>query len=353
MKTDYRVRKLAVAISACVLLVACLGLGDLRLNRFNLTRYFNVKDQKIESKKQRVICLFGINFKCKASEEVKIVKIAGGLGNQMFQYAFGKALEYEQKQKVLFDDSWFLESKKEIVNNKKENSIGVVMRGYGLDIFSLDIPFASDRQIKSCKNRIYEKKDFIYDRELLKDYGSSYYIGYFQNENYFKKIRSQIKGAFRFPPIHPSDKFNYEWLNKIRKSKNSVFIHLRRGDYLNLQGWALSTNYYKKAVRYIKENVENPCFFVFGQNCSDYLKKEFNIDASFEIIGETNSENNEDWKDLVLMKACKHAIIANSTFSWWAAWLGRANTEGIVIAPTPFVNGRDEIVCDNWIKIKR
>ena len=268
----------------------------------------------------------------------------------MFQYAFGKALEYELKQKVLFDDSWFREAKKEIVNEKKENSIGVVMRDYGLNIFNLNILFANDQQIRSCKNVVREKRDFVYDEKLLKDYGSSCYIGYFQNEGYFKRIRSQIKEAFKFPSIPLTDKFNQEWLDKIRKSENSVFIHIRRGDYLNLKGWTLSMDYYKRAVKYIQDNVENPRFFVFGQDCGNYIKNEFGIDVPFEIVGEINSKNKEDWKDLVLMKACKHAIIANSTFSWWAAWLGRANTDGIVIAPTPFIHGRDEIVCDNWVK---
>ena len=63
-------------------------------------------------------------------------------------------------------------------------------------------------------------------------------------------------------------------------------------------------------------------------------------------------ERSEDWKDITLMLECKHAIIANSTFSWWGAWLGKAN-DGIVAAPTPFVNNQDDIICDNWIKIER
>jgi len=277
-----------------------------------------------------------------------------GLGNQMFQYAFGKALEHNTGKKVLFDKSWYQMAKTKIINDKGENSEGVVMRGYALDIFNnIDISFAKKKQIKYAKrkNYIVDKFHTIYDEELLNDVGSGYYQGYFQHEKYFKNIKNDILNTFIFPKIQESDKFNQEWLKKIKETKNSVFIHIRRGDYSNI-GWSLPISYYKNAVEYIKQNVENPKFFVICQNCKNYVENEFNIGINFEFIEETNSINHEDWKDFVLMKECKHAIIANSTFSWWAAWLGISNSEGIVIAPAQWIRGnRDELICENWVKL--
>ena len=314
---------------------------------------FSVKNQMKNNKKYKVLTTLGIKFKFKKYSKVRIVRLMGGIGNQMFQYAFGKALEIKTGQKVLFDKLSFEELKTSIINNKKENANGVVMRDYALDLFNINSDeFSNLLQIGSCKKTIYEKNAFIYDKKLLKKQKSAYYEGYFQNENYFKDIKEIIKKEFKFPDISAKDEFNQNWLKKINTCENPVFIHLRRGDYVNL-GWDLSIDYYKNAIKYIKEHVKNPTFFVFGQDCKEFINKEFsNIDAIFEIIGEENSKNNEDWKDITLMLECKHAIIANSTFSWWGAWLGKAN-DGIVAAPTPFVNNQDDIICDNWIKIER
>ena len=317
-----------------------------------LEKIFSVKNHIENGVKRKVICVLGIKFKFKKYSKIRIVRLMGGLGNQMFQWAFLRALENKTHNKVLADITWFDEAKKNIVNDKNENSQGVAIRKYELDIFKFNAVFATKLQSSFCKKKIFETKEFEFDPDLLKDEKSVLYEGYFQNEGYLKNIKEQIKKDFTFPKIPSSDKFNQNWLNKINACENPVFIHLRRGDYVNL-GWDLSTDYYKKAIEYIKNNVQNPTFFVFGQDCEDYIKKEFNFDIPFEIIGEENSKNKQDWKDIVLMEQCRHAIIANSTFSWWAAWLGRANEDGIVVAPTPFVNGKDSIICDNWVKIER
>ena len=316
-------------------------------------RIFSIKNWSSNGKKQKIITIFGIKLKFRRYKKNLVVRLMGGLGNQMFQFAFGKALEAKTGRKVYFDKSWFEEAQKTIVNTKGENQDGVVMRKFDLDVFNLSADYATNEQLTDCKKKIYEQKFFTFDKSLLKKEKSALYEGYFQNEGYFKNITNIIKKDFTFPDISKDDEFNQKWIKRINECTNPVFIHLRRGDYLNLKGWALSFDYYKEAIQYIKEHIDSPTFFVFGQDCEEYIKQEFNnIDANFEVIGENNSKNKEDWKDIVLMQECKHAIIANSTFSWWAAWLGRAN-DGIVVAPSPFVNGEDGIICDNWIKIKR
>ena len=302
------------------------------------------------------ICILGITIKVKRKTKSYVIRLMGRLGNQMFQYAFGLALKAETGKQVLFDKSWFDEAKKA----GKEFSNGVATREYNLDIFKQNISVATKKEVKSCRNKPEEENAFIFDGNLFKQPLASYYTGYFQNEKYFNKIQETIKEAFTFPEISEKDVFNQNWIKRINECENSVFIHLRRGDYLNLQGWALTNESYQKAIRYIRKRVSNPTFFVFGQDCEEYIKNELVVHSEavsdaikFEIIGEKNSKNKEDWKDIVLMMQCKHAIIANSTFSWWAAWLGKANEKGIVVAPTPFVNKQDEIICDNWVKIKR
>lgn len=291
---------------------------------------------------------------------MKIVKLMGGLGNQMFQYAFGKALEQECNEKVLYDNFWF----NEVKDTTKE---GVVIE-YGLDLFPINPNFATKEQIEPyiSKNKLKrmwlkllgrggkyarEYKNPQYNAEYLKIKGNAYYKGYFQCPKYFENIAGEIRKDFTFPPISFDDAFNQKWLKRFSECENPVFIHLRRGDYKNLAGWLLPLEYYQKAVAEIKKHVKNLTFFVFGSECDDYIKNEFDIGAPFEIIGEENARNREDWKDIVLMMHCKHAIIANSTFSWWAAWL--SDTDGrTIIAPIPFTVN-DEILPDNWIRIKR
>ena len=287
---------------------------------------------------------------------LKMVKIMGGLGNQMFQYAFGQALKNAQNGKVLYDASWFA----------KKHKKKVAGREYMLDLFGLKPEFASQSAARrfAGKSKLYNlfgpKIKRVIDAgwgafrpEILHLKGNVYYDGYFQNEEYFADIAAQIRRDFTFPQIAEDDAFNRHWLQKIKACENAVCIHIRRGDYLNLSGWVLPLSYYQKAVKYVARQVKNPTFFVFGSECDDYIKNEFDIGYPFEVVGEENARNHEDWKDMMLMATCKHAIIANSTFSWWAAWLGEDNNaERIVAAPSPFVEN-DNIIPEHWVKIER
>ncbi|RDU58715.1 alpha-1,2-fucosyltransferase, partial [Helicobacter sp. MIT 14-3879] len=141
-----------------------------------------------------------------------------------------------------------------------------------------------------------------------------------------------------------------ERLEKIHKTENSVFIHIRRGDYCKLS-WCLEIEYYQKAVRYIQERVKNPTFFVFGATDSDFIQK-LDLGVSFENLGESHITADNQHHDMFLMSACKYGIIANSTYSWWAAYLGRQ--KDIVIAPSGWipVEGSSQIIPKEWIKIE-
>ena len=297
----------------------------------------------------------------------KIVNLNGGLGNQMFQYAFGVKLSKMCHCSILYDKNWFDTIKGTDFNGVLPN--GTYPRKYELEIFNLKLKFASLEYIKKARemkktlpfgflrkmfkvgkyeNKIIEEKNpFEYDEDLFHS-KKIYYEGYFQNPKYLEGIEDILRKDFTFPDIQ--DEYNLNILNKIKSCENPVFIHIRRGDYLNL-GWELNADYYKKALDFIFKNIKNPEFFVFGTDCEDFFNT-FKIDFPVEFIGNHNYDNKEDWKDMYLMSQCKHAIIANSTFSWWGAWLWGDNKERTVIAPSPFVNNQDSIIPDSWRKIE-
>ena len=286
----------------------------------------------------------------------------GGLGNQMFQYAFGLLLEQKYNYKVLFDTSYF----DDMVANKS----GLPSRVYELGIFkNISLDFAprvlvneylkksplpkflcAILNVPRYKYFKREKNAFLYDESLFKLKGKTFYEGYFQNEKYYEALSDLLKTKFELPELKPEDEYNCALYEKIVNAENSVFIHVRRSEYVNLN-MDISLNYYKNAVRYIQERIENPKFFVFCAEDVDYIKNEFDIGCDFELVGEKNTTRENFYENMRMMQACKHAIIANSSYSWWAAWL--SGYEGkFVIAPTPWLNGQDEVVCKNWVKIK-
>lgn len=313
-----------------------------------------------------------------------IIKLKGGLGNQMFQYAFGCALmhkflqqpkqhstqqspkKYPQKQhpEILFDNSWFNETGKMGADGERKN--GITIRKFVLDIFNLDIDFADEKTLKKIKTGfkipkflrkkfpalkylntcINEDNPFKYEEKLLNVKKNHHFEGYFQNEKYFKNCADIIKKDFTFKNIE--DPQNKALSEKIQNTKNSVFIHIRRGDYLDIGNMALNLEYYKNAIKIIKEKIKDPVFFVFAKGADDYIKNEFNIGEDFEFI----KAKGPDYIDMQLMSQCENGIIANSSFSWWAAWL-IDKKDKIIIAPSPWLNGFDDIICDSWIKLKR
>lgn len=291
----------------------------------------------------------------------------GGLGNQMFQYAFGKALEKLHSCEVLFDNSWFSEFGSPEAEGKQIN--GVTVRKYALDIFNLDIKFASEDEIKKCKLKcknnfpgfirkafkmpkykpdiyVLQNDPFAFTPEILNSSNACYYEGYFQNEKYFEFCKDYIRKDFAFSEL-PAGYYT-QIADKIKSYDNSVFIHIRRGDYLSLGDIVLNIDYYKNAVDKIVNLVNKPKFFVFGQGIEEYINNEFNIDQDFEFIGGIGA----DYLDMQLMSMCKHGIVANSSFSWWAAWLIN-NDNKVIVAPSPWLHDKNEIICDNWIRIER
>ena len=282
----------------------------------------------------------------------KIVELTCGLGNQMFQYAFAKTLQKHLQMPILLDKTWF---------DIKENETQ-----FSLDIFPIDLEYATYEQIEVAKakitklpgflrkifgikkHRIAYSQSFDFHKEYLLPNDFMYFSGFFQNAKYFENMDSELRKTFAYDSNNFSDSAKRR-LEKILQTNNSVFIHIRRGDYCKL-GWELSMEYYKKAIKYILEHVENPTFFVFGATDNEFAKK-FRIDGiSFENLSEQIITHSNQHEDMFLMRYCKHAIVANSSYSFWAAYLNDTR-DNIVIAPTPWLLGRDDIICKHWIKI--
>ena len=274
-----------------------------------------------------------------------IIRLSGGLGNQMFQYALYKSLKLSSKL-VKLDLSYF------------DNY--AVHQGYELEkVFSLKPDIASKKEIKkfiNWKNYFYNKI-FRYKKNILEDTNRfnkkvfnmkyAYFDGTWISEKYFYNFRDEIKNEFNFLPTHLNK--NLKILKSIENS-NSIAIHVRKKDYKkSYEHNVCFADYYLKSIEYFKKIVKNPTFFIFTD---DQIWVETNLDTKkMNIISENKNENS--YLDMMLMSKCKHNIISNSTFSWWSAYLN-SNPQKIVLTPFIWFRSKDhcDMTPDNWIKIK-
>ena len=171
-----------------------------------------------------------------------------------------------------------------------------------------------------------KEKPFTYTKSINQNMKDIYLEGYWQNERYFNDIKLLIKKEFTLKHQISHESLN---LKKMMEDCNSVSIHVRKGDYVGNPFFKeCSANYYKNAINYILNKVDTPHFFIF----SDSIESLRNYNFPGKVTFVNNHSLRRDYEDLLLMSRCKHNIIANSTFSWWAAWLND-NKDKIVISP--------------------
>jgi hypothetical protein len=260
----------------------------------------------------------------------------GGMGNQMFQYAFGQVLG----NKVKYDISWF----DEVKNNKN-----ATQREYELDFWNINPSLITSTRICGFikRKKYIENPENIYNLELLK-IKNGVIEGYFQVAQYYEPIRERLLKDF-IPRNKPNAK-NQKILDLIHRT-NSVSIHVRRGDYVKLQHihGLCDMDYYTRAVGFITNNVKNPHFFIFSDD-SKWVIDNLKLDFPYTVV-DINHGRDSAW-DIWLMANCKHNIVANSSFSWWGAWLNQ-NPDKIVIAPKQwFADGREtDILPCQWQKL--
>ena len=274
-----------------------------------------------------------------------VVKLMGGLGNQMFQYAIGKKISLEYDKELILDKTFLL-----------RRDLDITYRDFDLDIFNinnkivenfvvtndykvLDEPFNAPNMTNSIKN--------INTNENI------YVSGFFQKEYYFKDIRTQILQDFN---ISIQDD-NIKKLESDILSSNSICINVRRGDYVtnqntnNFHGFH-GVEYINKSISEITKKIKNPMFYIFSDDI-DWCVNNLKIDYPHFFVDHTY-KGNKFSSYLKLMSSCKNFIIPNSTFAWWAAWLNQ-NEEKIVYVPNNWFNvnymNTDGLIPLNWNKL--
>ena len=285
-----------------------------------------------------------------------IVRIQGGLGNQLFQYAAGKSLSLRLGVQLILDLNWYIDNSnfKFILNRFHVN----------------DRSWAPSEKIpKRIRTALYKLSgkiaptgltlpvlkdiDFEFNYDLLSIQSPVLLDGYWQNESYFKEHRKELLELLTIKGEIDSD--NNQLLNKIKNS-NSICIHIRRGDYITNSNAAringvCSKDYYFRAFNILSMHIESPICFVFSDD-PEWVKSNLEFDCE-TIFVDINSIDKPEF-DFLLMKSCKYFIIANSTFSWWAAWLANYKNKQVIAPKVWFLNqvlNKNMHLPESWIRI--
>ena len=262
------------------------------------------------------------------------VKIKGGLGNQLFQYAFGRSLSADLNTELSFDLSYYDNE----ISKYSKHSI------YALNLFNIKenidiINFSNEMDNATSKHICYNDASFneLTSFPSLNNFDKlqlpAYYDGFWQSEKYFKHNENIIRNELELKiPINGENKAIAEDI----LDHNSVALHVRRGDYQDLPHFGMcDTDYYNKSIIFIEKQVKNPKFYIFSDD-HQWVKKNIHIPHSTHV---THNDFDKGYEDLRLMSLCQHFIIANSTFSWWGAWLSK-NDDKIVTIPKPWFISR-------------
>ena len=293
-----------------------------------------------------------------------IIRMTGGLGNQMFQYALYLKL-CSMGREVKFDD---------ITEYELPNARPVMLWVFGISYPKatkdevdritdgyLKLTHKIRRKLFGRKSLEYPEKDCNYDEQVLQR-DPAYLTGYFQSEKYFQGVEDTVRRAFTF-----TDRI-WKKLDRVTKNKindylkqiqgsNSVSVHVRRGDYLEedgIYGGICTEEYYKRAIAYMEMCFSDVRFYLFSNEplwVKDWICRNYGENTGRFVVVEGTAEET-GYLDLFLMSQCKSHIIANSSFSWWGAWLGSSKDKK-VIAPASWVNGRQQrdIYTDGMIRI--
>lgn len=286
-----------------------------------------------------------------------IMRIKGGLGNQLFQYASSYALAKRLNQKLVFDPSF---------------TVNMTTRDYKLPLLCVDtdeiiyteqlprkIIFLKNLYVnKTCRILNWAKHNcgkFVYWLETKDEWQSEFFLldaenlyvdGYFQSEDYFKQYRLEL-----LRQIQPKYELENEYIKVLGeiRSCNSIAVHVRRGDFKKDScefHYLLDELYYTNAIQKIRTMVEKPIFFWFSDDM-EWVKEHIGVADNFRFVSINTKHGDID--DMMLMKNCKHIIAANSTFSWWAAWLNEYDNAIRIVPKKPY--GMEEMIPSNWKKL--
>jgi len=293
--------------------------------------------------------------------------IIGGLGNQMFQYAVGRACSEREKTILKLDTTGFetyphhsysLQHFNIIENyaSRKE-----VRRFHWLrDAISTQPPhflYRILRKMKIAKQALnalgyVRESQRTYDSSVVKLSGTRYLDGYWHTEKYFKDIETILRKEFSLK--QPMGKVGQEFAANIHSQNTPICLHVRRGDFANnpevsAHHGVTPLSYYYDAVKVLARKVENPHFFIFSDSL-DWAKENISLPYPMSFVGQGADKNHED---IILMSYCKHHILSNSTFGWWGAWLANSPDQ-VVIAPKKWLAKEIDIsdrLPESWIQM--
>lgn len=286
-----------------------------------------------------------------------VVKFKGGLGNQMFQYSlYRKFLKLGRK--VAADTSWYQEYQKtfdllevfpEIRINAEDGKAAAHYEKLYRDRSVFDKII--QKLFPQFRYKTVEQEDLIFQKNVLKC-KRGLIDGYWQTKKYWDDMEDEILENYQFQKIEDD---SAKKLSALLEQETTVSVHVRRGDYLlpenqKIFGNICTDEYYQRAIAYVSERVPN-VRIVYFTNDLDWVK-ENDTSKNAIYVGDYLPEGYPDWYDLYFMSRCTHHILANSTFSWWGAFLGK-NEGNIVVAPKEWMNGKpvSDIHCSDWIKL--
>jgi hypothetical protein len=294
-----------------------------------------------------------------------ITQLNSGLGNQMFQYAAGKSLASFKNTELQIDISWY-HNKIDMQTprsyelsvfklNEKLNHIDAVNNYYhNGNLYLNKIINKIERNIPYYKRKLYSEQKFDFDTNFFKARRDSIISGYWQSERYFENISNKIREIFTCK--------NEDWgiedqiILKSILSSESVSLHIRRGDMISNPEVAkvhnaCDLNYYNDSISLLNSKLVTPNYYVFSDDI-EWAKE--NIKTFNKTTFINHNIGNLAWLDMQLMARCKHNIIANSSFSWWGAWLNN-NKEKIVISPKKWFNTSNndtkDLIPNGWIRL--
>lgn len=276
---------------------------------------------------------------------IVVVRLRGGLGNQMFQYSVGRCISLKQNRELFLDDSPL-----------HLDIAGTTKRQYALQVFDLNVKLLKDWQPQISARSPVEayllERNPGFFQEVLEPnpFQSVCLQGFWQNENYFLDIQDVIRDDFK---LKPGARESSPYHAQIADAASPVCVHVRRKDYLTGEGSHLGfvgIDYYHRAAETILRQVNNPHFFVFSDD-AQWCEENLRFDGACSIVRHDASVADSTAIHFALMTMCRHFIAANSSFSWWAAWLG-ADPNKVVIAPARWFRndrpGSEKVVPASW-----
>jgi Glycosyl transferase family 11 len=259
-----------------------------------------------------------------------ITKLYGGLGNQMFQYAAGLAVARRLDATLFVDTTWF--------EPRRHPPESPPLRGYELASFGIRaaIPLRTRLSLRLRKPQIFSESGFRYDPEIERLSGDVFLDGYWQSYRYFDSIADDVRDAFH--ATNPRSGAAKELLARIA-DENAIAVHVRRGDYaanpkLTRKFGLLSREYYHQATALIGRNTGEFDAYVFSDDI-DWCRGNLALRAARSVAYVSGTDGVHE--DMLLMTRCRHHVIANSSFSWWGAWLAN-HPDKIVVAPARWFN---------------